>query len=82
MTKNTNSLKNIFLFFQDTFVTVTDYSFLIFIMAPSKSKHKSLEFIFGEPLQKFDPNTKPTTFSVIKHWIYLFDEYRGEKRLV
>ena len=51
-------------------------------MAPSKSKHKSLEFIFGEPLQKFDPNIKPTTFSVIKHWIYLYDEYRGEKRLV
>ena len=51
-------------------------------MAPSKSKHKSLEFIFGEPLQKFDPNIKPTTLSVIKHWIYLYDEYRGAKRLV
>ena len=74
---NTNSLENIFLFFQDT-----DCSFLIFEMAPSKSKHKSLEFIFGEPLQKFDPNIKPTAFSVIKHWIYLYDEYRGAKRLV
>jgi len=51
-------------------------------MAPSKSKHKSLEFIFGEPLQKFDPNIKPTMFSVIKHWIYLYDEYRGAKRFM
>ena len=82
MTMNTNSLKNIFSFLSGYFCYCTDCSFLIFEMAPSKSKHKSLEFIFGEPLQKFDRNIKPTTFSVIKHWIYLYDEYRGAKRLV
>ena len=50
-------------------------------MAPSKTKHESLEFVFGDPLQSFDPNIKPTTFSVIKHWIYHYDGVRGSKRL-
>ena len=49
-------------------------------MAPSKTKHESLEFVFGDPLESLDPNIKPTTFNVIKHWIYHYDGVRGSKR--
>ena len=49
-------------------------------MAPSKTKHESLEFVFGDPLESLDPNIKPTTLSVIKHWIYHYDGVRGAKR--
>ena len=49
-------------------------------MAPSKTKHESLEFVFGDPLQSLDPNIKPTAFSVFKHWIYHYDGIRGSKR--
>ena len=49
-------------------------------MAPSKTKHESLEFVFGDPLESLDPNIKPTTFNVIKHWIYHYDGIRGSKR--
>ena len=49
-------------------------------MAPSKTKHESLEFVFGDPLESLEPNIKPTTFNVIKHWIYHYDGIRGSKR--
>ena len=49
-------------------------------MAPSKTKQESLVFVFGVSLQTLDPNIKPTTFSVIKHWIYHYDGVRGSNR--
>ena len=45
----------------------------------SISKHESLEFILGEPIESFPPNVRPSKLHVLKLWMFKYDQNRGSK---
>ena len=42
------------------------------------SKNQQLGFVFGDPLESFEPGIQPTESDVIRMWCHFYDKSRGD----
>ena len=47
-----------------------------------KTKRQDLEYVFDEPLEEFDPSKPPTMGDVVRRWIFVYDQKRGDSRQI
>ena len=48
-------------------------------MSKITTKQEYLGPIFGDGLLSFDPTGRPTMSDIVRHWMYKYDEKRGNK---
>ena len=47
-----------------------------------KTKRQDLEYVFDEPLEEFDPSKPPTMGDVVRRWIFVYDQKRGDSKRI